>query len=187
MRRNRSSAYERPDVISAYVAHEVDLDRMTLLPPTPSLATPLLQLSPFGVIPKKHKPDKWQLIVVSRRAQRNQAGPVLGDLHVYPSLDHAVELAKSMGKGVLLAKLLAKLDLFQGNHVRLPACHPLGIQVSLPSLRSFLREVWGGYPMRILCVHRYVAFLANEESILSGIWWSQIYQALGSPFTRPMP
>ena len=157
---------------------------MTLLPPTPSLATPLLQLSPFGVIPKKHKPDKWQLIVVSRRArrkQRNQAGPVIGDL--YPSLDHAVELAKSMGKGVLLAKLLAKLDLFQGNHVRLPACHPLGIQVSLPSLRSFLREVWGGYPMRILCVGSW----PMRNQYLSGIWWSQIYQALGSPFTHPMP
>ena len=62
-RRNRSTAYERPDVISAYLAHEVDLGRMTPLPPTPPLAPPLLQLSPFGVIPKKHKPDKWRLVV----------------------------------------------------------------------------------------------------------------------------
>ena len=47
-RRNRSSAYERPDVVSAYLAREVDLGRITPLPPTPSLAPPLLQLSPFG-------------------------------------------------------------------------------------------------------------------------------------------
>ena len=51
-RRNRSSAYERPDVISAYLAREVDLGRMT---PLPATSTPLLQLSPFGVIPKKYK------------------------------------------------------------------------------------------------------------------------------------
>ena len=107
-RRNRSSAYERPDVISAYLAREVDLGRMTPLPPTPSLAPPLLQLSPFGVIPKKHKPDKWRLVVdLSAPEGYSVNDAIRQDLCSvsYTSLDHAVELAKKMGKGSLLAKL----------------------------------------------------------------------------------
>ena len=61
--RNRYSAYERPDVISKYLAREVGLGRMTPLPSAPALAPPFLQLSPFGAIPKKNRPDKWRLIV----------------------------------------------------------------------------------------------------------------------------
>ena len=50
---NRSSAYERPDVISAYLACEVDLGHMAQLLATPASVPPFLQLSPFGIIPKK--------------------------------------------------------------------------------------------------------------------------------------
>ena len=60
---NRSSAYERSDIISAYLAREVELGRLTHSPEAPSLGPPLLQLSPFGVNPKKNWPDKWHLIV----------------------------------------------------------------------------------------------------------------------------
>ena len=45
-RRNLRSAYEHPDVVTAYLQREVELCRLSLLPP-------LMQISPFGVIPKK--------------------------------------------------------------------------------------------------------------------------------------
>ena len=46
-RRNRSSAYERPNVISEYLVREVDSGRMATVP---AAALPLLRTSP---IPKK--------------------------------------------------------------------------------------------------------------------------------------
>ena len=107
-RRNRHSAYERPDVISAYLAREVQLSRMTPLPSTPSLAPPLLQLSPFGMIPKKHRPDKWRLIVdLSSPEGHSINDAIRQDLRSvsYAVLDQAVAMARSMGRGSLLAKL----------------------------------------------------------------------------------
>ena len=58
-KRNLKSAYEQPDTITAYIQREVDLGRMGPLPRQPALTPPLLQISPFGVIPKKNRPDKW--------------------------------------------------------------------------------------------------------------------------------
>ena len=107
-RRNRGSAYTKPDVISAYLAREVNLGRMTPLPTVPPLAPPLLQLSPFGIIPKKNKPDKWRLIVdLSSPEGHSVNDAIREDLCSvsYASVDHAVELAKSLGRGALLAKL----------------------------------------------------------------------------------
>ena len=76
--------------------------------PLSSMPPPLLQLSPFGVIPKKGKPDKWRLIVDLSSPERHSVNEAIRkDLCSvsYASLDHAVALAKSMGKGSLLAKL----------------------------------------------------------------------------------
>ena len=56
--RNLKSAYEHPQVVSAYLQREVELGHLLRLPAHSMLAPPLLQLSPFSVIPKKYKPDK---------------------------------------------------------------------------------------------------------------------------------
>ena len=61
VQRNLKSAYDRPEIISAYIQREVDLKRMAPLLSLPATAS--LQVSPFGAIPKKNKPDKWRLIV----------------------------------------------------------------------------------------------------------------------------
>ena len=52
-RRNLRSAYEHPDVVTAYLQREVELCHLSLLPDQSSLGPPLVQISPFGVIPKK--------------------------------------------------------------------------------------------------------------------------------------
>lgn len=56
--RNMQSAYEHPSIIDEYIAKECALGRV-LGPFTPQ-KIPFLQLSRFGVIPKKHKPNKWR-------------------------------------------------------------------------------------------------------------------------------
>ena len=77
------------------------MGRKTPLTPPP-LASTLLQLSPFGAIPKKHRPGKWRLIVdlSSPAGCRRDLCSVS-----YASLDEAIGMAGSLGKGALMAKL----------------------------------------------------------------------------------
>ena len=109
VRRNLKSAYDRPEIISAYIQREVDLKRMAPLLSQPAMMAPLsLQVSPFGAIPKKNKPDKWRLIVdLSSPEGHSVNDAIRRDLCsvLYTSVDQAVVLAQSLGQGCLLAKL----------------------------------------------------------------------------------
>ena len=106
--RNLKSAYDRPDIISAYLQREVELGRLLALPSLPRLSPPLLQISPFGAIPKKYKPDKWRLIVdLSSPKGYSVNDAIASELCSvsYTSVDRAVDFVKHLGEGCLLAKL----------------------------------------------------------------------------------
>ena len=106
--RNLTSALDNPEVITAYLDREVMLGRMAKLLAHPGQPPPRLQISPCGAIPKKHRPDKWRLIVdlsSPRGSSVNDAIPKALCSVSYASVDQAVELAKVLGKGCLLAKL----------------------------------------------------------------------------------
>ena len=106
--RNLKSAYDHPEIISAYLQREVELGRMQVIPPAAGLHPPFLQLSPFGAIPKKHKPGKWRLIVdLSSPHNASVNNAISSDLCSvsYTSIDDAVQLVRAHGKGCLLAKL----------------------------------------------------------------------------------
>ena len=60
--RNLRSAHEQRHVVQKYLDREESLGRMLRLPHQ-SHSHNDLQISPFGVIPKKHKPNAWRLIV----------------------------------------------------------------------------------------------------------------------------
>ena len=60
-RKNKPSAFQNPKVIDDYLATEVAHGRVA--GPFPSPPLPNLQVSSFGVIPKKGQPGKWRLIV----------------------------------------------------------------------------------------------------------------------------
>ena len=67
-----------------------------------------IQLSPFGVIPKKNKPNKWHLIVdLSSPKGRSVNDAISKELCsiAYVSLDDAVAWIQSLGRGCMLAKL----------------------------------------------------------------------------------
>ena len=107
-KRNFKSAYEHPQVISGYLQREVELRRLLRLPHHPKLAPPLLQLSPFGVIPKKYKPDQWRLIVdLSSPTGCSVNDAIAWELCSisYTLSDDAVEFAQDLGQGCLMAKL----------------------------------------------------------------------------------
>ena len=59
---NVLSAMEHPHVVDEYLAQELALKRMGVVPLV-VLSTTQCHISPFGVIPKKSKPGKWRLIV----------------------------------------------------------------------------------------------------------------------------
>ena len=60
-KKNKPSAFQNPKVIDDYLAIEVARGRVAGPFPLPPL--PNLQVSSFGVIPKKGQPGKWRLIV----------------------------------------------------------------------------------------------------------------------------
>ena len=108
LRRNLKSAYDHPEVVTNYLQREETLGRLARLPPAPALTAPVVQISPFGVIPKKYRPNKWRLIVDLSSPEGhsiNDAIPRELCSVSYTSIDHAVSIAWGLGTGSLLAKL----------------------------------------------------------------------------------
>ena len=107
-RRNLRSSYEHPEVVSRYLAREVEMDRMFPLSPEEVARLPELQISPFGVIPKRGQEGKWRLIVdLSSPSGGSVNGGISPDLCsiAYTSVDVAVKLIQTLGQGALLAKM----------------------------------------------------------------------------------
>ena len=107
-RQNLKSAYDHPEVVTDYLQREERLGRLAWLPPTLALTPPVVQISPFGVIPKKYKPNKWRLIVDLSSPEGhsiNDSIPQKLCSVSYISIDHAVSMARGLGTGSLLAKL----------------------------------------------------------------------------------
>ena len=106
--RNLKSAYQQPQVVQAYLDREVQLGRLHQLPCSDSARVEGLQISPFGVIPKRNKPNKWRLIVdlsTPDGASINDAiSQELASIS-YTSVDDAVSMVGALGPGCLLAKL----------------------------------------------------------------------------------
>ena len=106
-RRNLMSAYSNPSVINKYLADECSQGRL-LGPFPPESLKSWIHISPFGVIPKKNRPNKWRLIVdlsSPKPGSINEGiSPDLCSLH-YSGLDEAISIVKRLGPNCLLAKL----------------------------------------------------------------------------------
>ena len=61
--RNMKSAHEHPTPVQTYLDRETSLRRIFPLTQEEARAEQRIQISPFGVIPKRGKPDKWRLII----------------------------------------------------------------------------------------------------------------------------
>ena len=57
------SAWQHPEVDNAYLKGEVDANKMLLVGQEDLPEAKQIHCSPFGVIPKKHKPGQWRLIL----------------------------------------------------------------------------------------------------------------------------
>lgn len=103
---NMKSARDNPLVVSSYLQEELRLGRVAVFPL--DLGSHLVQLSPFGVIPKRGQPGKWRLILdlssPSGRSVNDGISSSLTSFH-YTSIDDAVKYIQQLGHGTLMAKL----------------------------------------------------------------------------------
>ena len=103
--KNKPSAFQNPTVIDDYLANEVS--RCRVAGPFPLLPLPNLQISSFGVIPKKGQPGKWCLIVdlSSPRGSNVNDGINPDDFSMhYIKLDQIISMVAKHGPGAMMAK-----------------------------------------------------------------------------------
>ena len=104
-KRNMLSAKQHPEVIQAYLEHEVQEGRV--LGPFP-LQYPTVHTSPFGVIPKRHQANKWRLILDLSHPEGSSVNdgidPSLCSLQ-YTSVDDITTQILTTGRGTLMAKI----------------------------------------------------------------------------------
>ena len=104
-KKNKPSAFQKRKVIDDYLATEVACGRVAGLFPSPSL--PNLQVSGFGVIPKKGQPGKWCLIVDLSSPHGSSVNDGIDPdefaMH-YIHLDQIINMIAKHGPGALMAK-----------------------------------------------------------------------------------
>lgn len=104
-RQNMPSASLQPSVIDDYLQTELPKKRVAGPFSTPLL--PNLHISPFGVIPKKHQPNKWRLILDLSHPEGhsvNDEVPKDPFSVQYIKVDDIIAAFMSFGRGALLAK-----------------------------------------------------------------------------------
>ena len=104
-KKNKPSASQNPTVIDDYLAIEVA--RCRVAGPFSSPPMPNLQVSSFGVIPKKGQPGKWRLIVDLSSPHGSSVNDGINSdefsMH-YIHLDQIINMIAKHGAGALMAK-----------------------------------------------------------------------------------
>ena len=104
-RRNIPSTYEHPEIVSQYLSKECKTGHT--FGPFLGAPIPRMHFSSFGVIPKRHQPGKWRLILDLSSPQVHSVNdgidPRLCSLQ-YISVDDIVRQVANAGRGALLAK-----------------------------------------------------------------------------------
>ena len=104
-RHNLLSAIEKPDTVEKYLKQEIAAERVIRVDPTLRAGT---HCSPFGVIPKKHRPDSWRLIVdLSSPDGHSVNHGITKELATlsYVTVDEIVGKILALGEGALIAKM----------------------------------------------------------------------------------
>ena len=107
--RNMLSTLDHPAVVEAYIHNELTLGRLAHIPNPTNL--PWYHASPIGIIPNKHKPGKWRLIVDLSAPEGHSVNDgiekALCSLS-YISVDNVAKTILQLGPGTLLGKMDVK-------------------------------------------------------------------------------
>ena len=103
---NMLSARDHPEPVREYLQTEIEAGRV--IGPLNRALFPSVQISRFGVIPKRAQPNKWRLILdlssPANASVNDGISPDLCSMH-YASIDDAAKIVSSVGRGAQLAKL----------------------------------------------------------------------------------
>ena len=105
------SVQEHPGIVDAYIRNEASLGRVTRLQEQVVPGLVELTTSPIEVIPKCNRPNRWRLIVDLSSPKGNSVNDGICSNFcslTYTSVDDAVKMLQTLGKGALLAKLELK-------------------------------------------------------------------------------
>ena len=105
---NLLSAMDHPAVVQEYLERELEGNRVIKVGSLESALQQGIHCSPFGVIPKKHKPDAWRLIVDLSHPENHSVNDGINKELCslsYVSLDDVITCIILTGKGTLLAKM----------------------------------------------------------------------------------
>lgn len=151
---NLKSAEENPDPVHQYLQAE-DRDQR-ILGPFPTQTLRWVHISLFGVIPKRHKPGKWRLILDQSSPDRASVNTgIRKDLCSlqYTTFDEAATILAKLGPGSSLAKIEAfrnipvhpadrpVLRMHWDGKVYLNTCLPFGLQ-SAPKIFRAVSNTW---------------------------------------------
>ena len=127
---NMRGATEHSAVVEKYLREERSAGRIVSVPPE---YHSVVHVSRFGVIPKKHQPGEWRLIVDLSSPEGHSVNdfihPSLCSLK-YASVDDVAEFVLRSGRGSLLAKLDIK-HAYRNIPIHPSDRHLLGMQLQL--------------------------------------------------------
>ena len=105
-RRNFSTAEDHAGVVQKYLDLECSLNRV--VGPIDPKSLPGIQVSSFGVIPKRHQPGKWRLIVDLSRPEGASVNDGISS-HLcsmtYMRVDDVADAILKIGQGAEMAKI----------------------------------------------------------------------------------
>ena len=140
-KQNLVCALQHPEVVNHYLEEALALKRVT--GPFLKKLVPEVHINRFGVIPKKHQPGKWHLIVdQSHPSGHSVTGGTLKPLCslFYITVNSAIAEIMKLGRGALLAKVDVK-SAFRPLPVHPADCHLLAMnwntQVSVDTYLPF--------------------------------------------------
>ena len=107
-KRNLISALEHPEVVSRYLAEEIAQGRVIKVGSDQEAERLGVHCSPFGVIPKRNRPNKWRLIIhlsaPEGESVNDGISKELSSLS-YVRVDDVVDGILQLGRGALMAKM----------------------------------------------------------------------------------
>ena len=114
---------QAPNVVENYLKEELELGRVVKLSSSEVLKLGV-HCSPFRVIPKKHKPGKWRLVIDLSATEGSSVNDGIAKelcSLAYTSVDKVVVCTLKLGKGSLLVKMDLSLSKRSHPPARLPA------------------------------------------------------------------
>ena len=126
-KKNMRSATDVPHVVSNYLDTECRLGRVVTLD---EVAAQAVQISPFGVIPKRGVPDGWRLILDLSSPPGYSVNDGIDAAKCslkYSTIDQAVNICRNLGRAPLLSKLDIK-SAYRMVSVHPDDCHLLGMR-----------------------------------------------------------